>query len=219
MVVFNACFTSAKSCVSVWWSAAHQGISPGAAFSSSMHSWQVVVSIWLQWLLLAAHAGLCPDTAFISKIPGTCQSLTKVCLDQNVYVLYDNQHNPRHELFREIPQLKLDNISIDYYGYSDVWGTRFPHPGPVLRPATGGEETRELAHPQFSRCSVPLVIYAGKLYMYGHFFTNTVAAIHVMQQSGLLDRRWVECLWASKMHYSHQQHSGLSTLTQIWCRY
>lgn len=159
------------------------------ASRSSMHRWQVVVSIWLQWLLLAANAGLCPDTAFIPKLPSVCQSLTKVCLDQNVYVLYENQHNPRHELFRHIPRLKLVNISADYYGYGDVWGTHFSHPEPLLRPATGGEETRELAHPQFTRCTVPLVIYTSRLYMYGHFFTNTVASIHVMQQGGLLDKR------------------------------
>eukprot|EP00878_Enallax_costatus_P019457 GHUV01020529.1.p1 GENE.GHUV01020529.1~~GHUV01020529.1.p1 ORF type:complete len:313 (+),score=39.00 GHUV01020529.1:311-1249(+) len=154
-----------------------------------MYRWQVVVSVWLHWLLLLAHAGLCPDAASMSRLPPTCQWLAKVCVDQNVYVLYDNKYNPRHELFQHVPRLKLDNISADYYGYGDVWGTHFSHPEPLLRPATGGEETRELAHPQFSRCTIPLIIYASRLYMYGHFFTNTVASIHVMQQSGLLDRR------------------------------
>lgn len=152
-----------------------------------MYRWQVVVSVWLHWLLFT-HAGLCPDTAF-NRVPPACQRLIKVCVDQNIYVLYDNQFNPRHELFQRLPRLKLDNISADYYGYSDIWGTRFPHPEPLLRPATGGEETRELAHPQFSRCTIPLIIYASRLYMYGHFFSNTVASIHVMQQTGLLDRR------------------------------
>lgn len=156
-----------------------------------MHRWQLVVSVWLQWLLLAAHAGICPETTFLSKVPPTCRSLTKVCLDQSVYVLYDNQHNPRHELFGQLPQIRLNDILINYYGYSDVWETNFVHPEPILRPATSGEETRELMHPQFTRCTIPLVIYASHLYMYGHFFANTVASIHVMQQAGLLDKRWV----------------------------
>lgn len=125
----------------------------------------------------------------LSRIPSQCQKFSKVCLDQNVYVLYENQANPRHELFSKVPQLQLHNITIDYYGFEDVWGTHFEHPPPLVRPATGGEETRELAHPQFLRCSIPLVVYASHLYMYGNFFAHTVTAIHMMQQAGVLDKR------------------------------
>lgn len=145
-------------------------------------------ALWLHWLLLV-HAGLCPDASVLSRIPSQCQKFSKVCLDQNVYVLYENQANPRHELFSKVPQLQLHNITIDYYGFEDVWGTHFEHPPPLVRPATGGEETRELAHPQFLRCSIPLVVYASHLYMYGNFFAHTVTAIHMMQQAGVLDKR------------------------------
>jgi hypothetical protein len=145
-------------------------------------------ALWLHWLLLA-QAGLCPDTSVLSRLPNQCQKLSKVCVDQNVYVLYENQANPRHELYSRVPQLQLHNITIDYYGFGDVWATHFEHPQPMVRPATAGEETRELAHPQFSRCSIPMVVYASHLYMYGNFFAHTVTAIHMMQQAGVLDKR------------------------------
>eukprot|EP00879_Flechtneria_rotunda_P017165 GHRR01017977.1.p1 GENE.GHRR01017977.1~~GHRR01017977.1.p1 ORF type:complete len:165 (+),score=37.66 GHRR01017977.1:332-826(+) len=160
-----------------------------AAGRQELHQcWQFVAAVWLPWLLIT-HAGLCPDVTNSSKAGSKCQVLPKVCIDQNIYVLYSNQHNPRHELFTQLPQLKLHNITMDYYGYGDIWGTHFQRPSPFVRPATAGEETRELAHPQFSRCTIPLVIYADDLYMYGHFFANTVATIHMMQQDGTLDDR------------------------------
>ncbi|KAF6265694.1 hypothetical protein COO60DRAFT_1457009 [Scenedesmus sp. NREL 46B-D3] len=123
-------------------------------------------ALWLNWLLLV-HAGLCPDTSVLSRLPTQCQKLTKVCLDQNVYVLYENEANPRHELFSSMAKLQLRNITVDYYGFSDVWGTHLS---------------------TLNRC-IPMVVYSSHLYMYGNFFANTVTAIHMMQQAGVLDTR------------------------------
>lgn len=157
---------------------------------------RLLQAVLLQLLLLLlppalTRAGTCPDASLITHPPQMCQAWKKVCVDQNVFVLYENQHNPRHELFTHIPKVQLNKITTDYYGFGDVWATQFERPAPHVRPATGGEETRELAHPQFSRCSLPLVVYASQLYKYGDFFANTVTSIHMMQQDGALDRRWV----------------------------
>eukprot|EP00775_Hariotina_reticulata_P008998 gene8998-9171_t len=147
-----------------------------------------MLALWLHGLLAAyrAQGSPCPQQA---TVPSFCQAVPKVCVDQNVFVLYGNQHNPRHELFSQLPAVRPDNISIDYFGYGDLWGTSFAHPPQLVRPATGGEETQELRHPQFSRCTTPMVLYVDHLYMYGRFFASTVAVIHMMQQSQMLDRR------------------------------
>lgn len=104
-------------------------------------------------LLWASHtrAVLCPERVNVEPISKFCQDFTKVCVDHGDYVLYENKHNPRHEAFTGIPQIKLDSVHVDYYGFGDVWGTEFLYPHPLLRPATDGEESKELQEPQFSR--------------------------------------------------------------------
>jgi len=152
--------------------------------------WRVaVLALWLHGLLAAytAQGSPCPQQA---TVPSFCQPVPKVCVDQNVFVLYGIQHNPRHELFSQLPDIRPGNISVDYFGYGGLWGTSFPHPPQLVRPATGGEETQELRHPQFSRCTSPMVLYVDHLYKLGHFFASTVAVIHMMQESRLLDNRW-----------------------------
>jgi hypothetical protein len=110
-------------------------------------------------LILGARAGAqrvqCPEplgeepNAALSKL---CQALSKVCVDQgDTYVLYGNAHNPRHPAFAGLPQIALDDAHVDFYGFRDVWGTEFRYPQPLVRPATAGEETKELQEPQFSR--------------------------------------------------------------------
>ncbi|KIY93119.1 hypothetical protein MNEG_14843 [Monoraphidium neglectum] len=110
----------------------------------------LLLFVLLQWAA-ATSAVLCPDPVNVEPISKFCQDLTKVCVDQGDYVLYENKHNPRHTAFTGIPQIKLDSVHVDYYGFGDVWGTEFLYPHPLLRPATGGEETKELQEPQFSR--------------------------------------------------------------------
>lgn len=100
------------------------------------------------------EAALCPDPFNVEPISKFCQDFTKVCVDQGDYVLYENKHNPRHTAFQAIPQINLDSVHVDYYGFGDVWGTEFLYPHPLLRPATSGEETKELQEPQFSRWCV-----------------------------------------------------------------
>lgn len=148
--------------------------------------------MWLCGLLVVSTAAgsSCPGqltTALL--LPQQCQQLPRVCVDHSTFVLYESKHNPRHELFQGLPEVQLKNISLDYHSYDDVWGTAFQHPGLLLRPATPGEESRELAHPQFSSCTVPLVIYANHLYHYGDFFINTVAPLYMLQVNHTLDRR------------------------------
>jgi hypothetical protein len=140
-------------------------------------------------LLPALAAALCPQASLPARLPRQCTSLPRVCVDQRVYVLYANQHNPRHELFAGLPRVSLANISIDYYGFGDEWGTAFVPPQPRIRPATAGEETRELAHPQFSQCTLPVVLHAHRLYSFADFFINTAAAVHMLQVSHTFDKR------------------------------
>lgn len=92
----------------------------------------------------------CADPVDVEPMAKFCQQLTKVCVDHGEYVLYDAKHNPRHESFQGLPQIKLDSVHVDYYGFGDVWGTEFLYPHPLIRPATDGEETTELQDPQFT---------------------------------------------------------------------
>jgi len=106
-------------------------------------------------LLLALGSGRaqtqpCPDPVTVEPISKFCQDFSKVCVDHGDYVLYENKHNPRHTAFQGIPQIKLDSVHVDYYGFGDVWGTEFLYPHPLLRPATRGEESKELQEPQFT---------------------------------------------------------------------
>lgn len=152
-----------------------------------------VTDLWLCWLLItlsAVAAGSSPcHSGSVAVVPRQCQQLPRVCLDHGVYVLYANQHNPQHEHFTGLPALSLRNISFNYHGFGDAWGTAFPYPSPLVRPATAGEESPQLAHPQFSTCTYPLVIVAHRLYSFGAFFVNTVGQLYMWQLSGALDRR------------------------------
>jgi hypothetical protein len=107
------------------------------------------------WAAAAAGASAqevpCADPVDVAPIAKFCQELPKVCVDHGDYVLYDKRHNPRHGSYEgKLPQIRLDSVKVDYYGFGDVWRTEFPYPDPLVRPATSGEETRELQDPQFT---------------------------------------------------------------------
>lgn len=145
--------------------------------------WWSALSVWV------ATATSCPNTPTATEVPQQCQHLARVCVDHSSYVLYDNRHNPRHELFEGLPQVEVKNVLVNYFGFDDLWGTAIPHPGPILRPASQEEESRELSHPQFSSCTVPLVLYVNHLYSHGDLFVNTVAPLYMWQLNRTLDRR------------------------------
>lgn len=149
---------------------------------------RVFASLWLTGLLVATAAS-CPDAPTAAALPTHCQQLPRVCVDQSSYVLYDNRHNPRHELFGGLPPVQLKSISVNYLGFDDLWDTEIQHPNPVLRPASSEEESPDLSHPQFSSCTVPLVLYASRLYSHGDLFVNTVAPLYMWQLNRTLDRR------------------------------
>lgn len=52
-----------------------------------------------------------------------------------------------------------------------------------------GEETRELDHPQFSRCSLPLLLYPGYLQDRAEFLVRTLVPLHALLRKGWVDRR------------------------------
>jgi hypothetical protein len=148
----------------------------------------VFASLWLTGLLVAT-AATCPRAPTAAALPTQCQQLPRICVDQSSYVLYDNTHNPRHEHFEGLPRVQLKNISVNYFGFDDLWGTKIQHPDPVLRPASSEEESPELVHPQFSSCTVPLVLYVSHLNSHGDLFVNTVAPLYMWQLNRTLDRR------------------------------
>ena len=137
--------------------------------------------------LAGTHASVCPSAPAVQNISDFCQTFRKACVDQESYVLYGTEHNPTHESFRELPQISLDNIYMDYYGFGDAWNTAFLHPQPLVRPGTRGEESKELSSPQFTSCTIPIIFYANYVYSYGEFFLRTVVNIYLMQQKGYID--------------------------------
>lgn len=135
----------------------------------------------------AVATALCPSTP--TSVPPQCQQLARVCVDHSSYVLYDSRHNPRHERFEGLPRINLKNISVNPLGSDDLWGTAQQHPDPILRPASPAEESRELLHPQFSSCTIPIVLYINNLHSQGDLFTNTIAPLYMWQLNQTLDRR------------------------------
>jgi hypothetical protein len=127
------------------------------ALRCTMPGLLALLLLLLHWAAPARGQRLCADAVNIEPISRFCQSLNKVCVDQGSYVLYENRHNPRHTAFEGVPRIDLSSVRLDYYGFGDVWGTEFAYPDPLLRPATSGEETKELQEPQFSRwCAAAL---------------------------------------------------------------
>jgi hypothetical protein len=119
-----------------------------------------------------------------------CERLDDLCVDQGVFVHYSTTANPRTVEFESVPQITLHgNITANLYAFGDQWGTDRPYPNPLHRPATSGEESRELAHPVFSRCTVPLVVFPTHLYRHYEFFLRTVVTLHAMLVRGWYDRR------------------------------
>lgn len=116
-----------------------------------MAALQWALSLALLTALAAGQSVPCAEPVSVEPIAKFCQDLSKVCVDHEAYVLYGNRHNPRHADFSGVPQIKLDSVHVDYYGFGDVWGTEFLYPHPLMRPATSGEESKELQEPQFSR--------------------------------------------------------------------
>lgn len=182
----------------------------------------------LQLLALAVCQGLvnsqpCPDTIDTTHVSDMCHSFGRVCLDQNTYVLYDTAHNPRHAAFGSIPSVHLDNIHMNYYGFGDVWGTEFTYGDPFFRPGTAGEETKELMEPQFSRCTIPMVIYPNYLYNYAEFYMRVVTTLHALQNRGWLDRRYCFCKRMTGMLSDACLMQGISALAghlrAICCTY
>jgi hypothetical protein len=136
----------------------------------------------------AGTAAPCPSVFNLTAVSDRCQRLHKTCLDQETYVMFGVEANPRHDLFQQVPSLHLDGIYMDYAGFDDVWATAFPHPQPFVRPATDGEETHGLASPQFTSCTIPLIIYTTFPHSFGDFFLRTVVPVAAMQRIGVMDK-------------------------------
>lgn len=114
---------------------------------------ETLLAVAVLLALLGAPSGQtvpCAEPIDVAPLSKFCGELTKVCVDHGDYVLYGNHHNPRHAEFKGMPQIQLESVHVDYYGFGDVWGTEFLYPQPLLRPATAGEESDDLQNPQFS---------------------------------------------------------------------
>lgn len=154
--------------------------------TASFALWLVVVCT-----TTAATAGgsSCPGPLTTAILPPQCQQLSRVCVDHSVCVLYDNRPSPAAN---GLPRINGSHTVLNHPpGVDDTWGSSFLHPGPVLRPAApaASEETRELSHPSFSSCTVPLVIYADHLHSYPDFLINTAARLAMLQLNHTLDTR------------------------------
>jgi hypothetical protein len=173
----------------------HDPVSVHRSFTSSSRLLLlgVVGTLLVLWLGASPASGqttCVTGPADPSALGDVCQTFKKVCVDQNVYVLYESKHNPKHPQYEgQLPQIRLQKVAIDYYGFGDTWGTSFEYPQPFLRPATDGEESRDLDHPQFTRCTTPLVLYSSNLYSYADFFVNTVVSMFAIQKKGHMERR------------------------------
>lgn len=90
-----------------------------------------------------------------------CCNLRKVCVDQSTYVLYDPADDPRQggRLPTCFPEYRSNHFITDLHSTSDIWALQYGTPGPVLRPATLGEESADMQQPVFSTASRPVVMY------------------------------------------------------------
>lgn len=142
-----------------------------------------------------------------------------------MFVLYSEEHNPTSKKYKSLPMFDVSGVRFDYYNVPDYWGVQRSYPAVVMRPATSGEETAELQHPVFSKCTVPVVVYSSYLYMYGQILTRVLPVFNAMLENGQMEG--VTLVFATlglrlkQFHYdlmSHLSNYSLTTLSHLSSR-
>ena len=168
--------------------------------------------------LLGVGAAECsgPPRAYpqLANLHGMCTHLRKVCVDQNIFVLYAEEDDPRSLKYKRRPRINFTNLHIDWHGFSDAWDTQLKYPDPIVRPATTGEETPELREPVFSKCTVPIVWYINYLYIFGEFYMRAATEMFIMQQKGWFDRNATLVVAALNMDLERYHHRWLQPYTR-----
>jgi hypothetical protein len=149
----------------------------------------------------------------LKNLEGMCHHFTKTCVDQNIYVMYAEEDDPRSPKYRPRKPINFTNLHIDWYGFSDAWATQIQYPSPVVRPATLGEESPDLREPRFSKCTTPVVWYINYLYIFGEFYMRTATGMYIMEKKGWIDRNMTMVLAALNMDLEEYHHKWLQPFT------
>ncbi len=68
----------------------------------------------------------------------------------------------------KVPHYSLYNeVAHDFQGVSDALEQQVLMPNPFIRPRTATEQSPDLAHPQFSNCTVPVVFFLSYMLVLG----------------------------------------------------
>lgn len=110
-------------------------------------------------------------------------------MDQESYIVYQDQWNPFTRAVNGSPLFDDKHILVDLFGVRDAWGAQRTYPEVVVRPFSAeSEEAPDLRNPKFSSCTLPVVLYSS----YGNFFSEQLmrsfVVLSLMAHFGVLNR-------------------------------
>ncbi|GAX72882.1 hypothetical protein CEUSTIGMA_g337.t1 [Chlamydomonas eustigma] len=118
-----------------------------------------------------------------------CEMLSHVCIDQDRLVVYKPEHLPI--LGGKVPWYSLyKGVAHDFQGVSDALHQQALLPDPMIRPRTTREQTHDLAHPEFSNCTVPVIFYLSYMFNVHEIFEKMFVPLWVATQRDAWDPRY-----------------------------
>ncbi|KXZ43611.1 hypothetical protein GPECTOR_85g341 [Gonium pectorale] len=122
-----------------------------------------------------------------------CVVWRQACIDQNVIVSYDEATHPKTSM-GTIPSLNVSEIMYNIpskYGIGDRYrkGSALRFPALYVRPSNDMEEEADLQQPAFSKCTVPMLLYAHYPYNAAETFRYIFEKLVTLQEAGFFDRR------------------------------
>ncbi|KXZ54298.1 hypothetical protein GPECTOR_5g384 [Gonium pectorale] len=121
----------------------------------------------------------------------SCQQYRQVCIDQQQFVVYDPQYNPRYSK-QKIPGFDVREMVYNWpnpHGNGDKFelGRDIRVPPLAFRVNTTAEPSADLAQPTFSACTSPLIIWQRWLYNVGEVFESSYVRMYEEFAAGALD--------------------------------
>ncbi len=118
-----------------------------------------------------------------------CQVFRHICMDQGRFVVYDEADMP---WTGTLPEFELaGTVSQDFPGGPKGHMARNTEmPSPFFRPHTRMESSPDLAHPQFSNCTVPIVMFLSFQYNAAEVVEKVLVPLWAASQRGAWDKRY-----------------------------
>ncbi|GIL80178.1 hypothetical protein Vretimale_12976 [Volvox reticuliferus] len=141
----------------------------------------------------ADGASNCPlPKVDMSKDRYQCVVWHKACVDQNVIVSFDPDVHPTTSM-GTLPTLNVTDIMYNIpskYGIGDRYrkGSALRFPPLYVRPSNDMEEEEELRNPTFSKCTLPILLYAHYPYNAAETYRYIFEKLVTLQEAGFFNR-------------------------------